>query len=322
MWKQEALMLRVRLFGAGEAFYKDRSIPGFPNQRACLLFSYLLLNRNYPHNRERLAAIFWGDYPTATARKYLRNGLWRLRQIMQSVGLPDDEVLMISDESVAIINVSPTWIDVEAFQESTAIYRDIPGKALDWAGAQRLEAAVDLYIGDLLESIYEDWCLYDRERLRMVYLNTLGKLIVFHGINGSYERGLDFADRILAIDNTRERIHRHKMWLLWLAGDRNGALAQFKICRQVLREELGIKPMDATRSLYKRVLQQQDRPRSWPGVLDDSPPEAGEGDESIQTLTENALQKLQRLQTLLEETGVELHQIERLISKALWNSRH
>lgn len=315
-------MLRVRLFGAGEAFFNDRSIPGFPNQRACLLFSYLLLNRNYPHNRERLAAIFWGDYPTTTARKYLRNGLWRLRQLMQSIDLADDQVLLITDESVAFINSSPTWIDVEAFEEATAARRDIPGKELDLESAQRLEDAVDLYIGDLLESVYEDWCLYDRERLRMIYLNALGKLIEYHGVNGTYERGMVFADRILSIDNTRERIHRHKMWLLWLAGDRNGALAQYKVCRQILRDELGIKPMEATRNLYKRVLQQQERPRSWPGVLGGSPLGLNDNDESIQSLTGNALQKLQRLQSLLEDTGAELQQIERLISKALWNSKH
>jgi DNA-binding SARP family transcriptional activator len=315
-------MLRVRLFGTGEAYYQDRTLPGFPHNRACLLFSYLLLNRDYPHNRERLAAIFWGDNPTSTARKNLRNSLWRMRQILQSIGIPDEEFLMISDESVAFLNVSPTWIDIEVFEEITTTYQDISGKELDREGAQRLESAAGLYIGDLLESIYEDWCLYDRERLRLINLNTLNKLVVYHGINGSYERGLEYADRILAIDNTRERIHRHKMRLLWLAGDRNGALAQFKLCAQILREELGIKPLGATRSLYKQILQQQERPTTWQGIPDGSQPDLVGSEETIQSLTENALQKLQRLQTMLEETGVELHQIERLISKALLNSKH
>lgn len=315
-------MLRVRLFGAGEVYYEDRAIPGFPNQQSSLLLAYLLLNRNYPHNRERLAAIFWGDYPSAKARKYLRNSLWRMRQMLQSVGLPDDDFFLINDESVAYSNLSPTWIDIDVFEEITGNYQDIAGQELDEEGARQLEKAADLYIGDLLESIYEDWCLYKRERLRMINLNTLGKLVVFHGVNGSYERGLDYADRILAIDNTREKIHRYKMRLLWLAGDRNSALAQYKLCGQILLEELGIKPMRATRNLYKQILHQKDRPRTWPGILNDPQPQAGEGEESIHSLAENALQKLQRLQNLLDETGSELHQIERLISKALWNSKH
>ena len=87
-------------------------------------------------------------------------------------------------------------------------------------------------------------------------------------------------------------------------------------------DELGIQPMGATRSLYKKILHQQERPRTWRGALESNPPDKGETQDGLQSLAENALHKLHRLQSLLDETGAELNQIERLISRALGNSRH
>ena len=85
------LMLKLNLFGTGQASYCDRPLAGFPNQQCHLLLCYLLLNRHHPHYRERLAAVFWGDSPTAVARKSLRNALWRLRCALHAAGADDAE---------------------------------------------------------------------------------------------------------------------------------------------------------------------------------------------------------------------------------------
>jgi DNA-binding SARP family transcriptional activator len=283
------------------------------------------LNHNYPHNRERLAAIFWGDYSTKISRKYLRNALWRLRQILQSVDFPTDDFLLISDDSVSFTNAQACWIDVINFDSDTSALKDISGRDLTWDQAQKLESATDLYTGDLLESTYEDWCLYDRERLRIAYFNTLEKLVNFHGFRGAHRRGLDFCDRILSRDNTRERIHRQKMWLLWQTGDRNGALAQYKICSQILREELGVKPMRETRQIYHQIQKLREAPSHWYGQEPETDRETlpDEGlPQTIQSLTESALDKLQKLQMLMAETNDEIQRIERLISKVLYSSKH
>ena len=77
-------MLELKLFGTGQVRYFDQSLVGFPNQQACLLLCYLLLNRGRPHNRERLAAVFWDECPTDVSRKHLSQALWRLRQALGS----------------------------------------------------------------------------------------------------------------------------------------------------------------------------------------------------------------------------------------------
>jgi DNA-binding SARP family transcriptional activator len=315
-------MLELQLFGPSQASYCDRSLPGFPNQQSYLLLCYLLLNRHHSHHRERLAALFWSEYPTATSRKYLRNALWRLRQALQLVGAPADEYLSISDDSVAFSTSSRYWLDIEVFETTINRYQDLSGHELTPEQAAHLEEAIDLYIGDLLEGIYEDWCLYDRERLSLLYLNALSKLIVFHEVNSAYERGLTYGERILARDHTREKVHRQMMRLYWLLGDRNAALAQYKRCVQILREELGILPMEETRLLYEQMVHNQFDPTSQPARHDVLSPITIKSDDFTQPLAEQALQKLQHLEALIEETSAELRHIKRLISKSLLNAGH
>ncbi len=310
-------MLELQLFGPSQASYCNRPLPGFPNRQSYLLLCYLLLNRHHSHHRERLAAFFWNEYPTAVSRKYLRNALWQLRQALQLVGASADEYLLISDDSVSFLTSSRYWLDVEVFEATVTRCQDLSGYELTPEQAAHLEEATDLYTGDLLEGIYEDWCLYDRERLSLLYLNALSKLIAFHEVNGAYERGLTYGARILARDHTREKVHRQMMRLYWLLGDRNAALAQYKRCAQILREELGIPPMKETRLLYEQMLHSQFDPTGQPARHGDSSPVMARSDASIPPLTEYALQKLQHLEGLIEEISVELRHIERLISSSL-----
>jgi DNA-binding SARP family transcriptional activator len=307
--------LELRLFGTARARYHGQALPGFPNQQPHLLLCYLLLNRNQPHPREQLAAIFWGDYPTRTSLKYLRNALWRLRQLLQSAGVPTSEYLAVGDQSVSFSCSGRYWLDVEAFEAMTVGLQGLKVSQLTPEQVGGLEEAIDLYSGDLLDGIYQDWCLYERERFHLLYLNTLGRLMAFHEINGTYERGLAYGRRVLACDSTRENVHRHMMRLYWLLGDRNAALAQYKRCGQILRETLNIAPMEATQRLYRQIVSgqppTQDSPSS--GAVSTSP---GRHGEPMPSLVDQALQRLQHLQAVLDEANTELRHISRLIQEA------
>jgi DNA-binding SARP family transcriptional activator len=310
-------MLTVNLFGVGQAKYYERPLPGFPMLQPCLLLCYLLLNKAYPHNREHLAAVFWGDGPTYLARKSLRNGLWRLRQVFQSVGAPLDEYIIVSEDCVSFINSSRFSLDVDLFENSARLYQDAPAQTLTAEQASELQAAVDLYIGDLLQSIYADWILYDRERLRLTYLTALNKLMVYHGTHGSYERGLACGERILAYDNTREKVHRQMMWLYYLQGDRAAALAQYKHCLQILREELGVQPMEETRQLYDQMVHNRFDAARW--MIDAEPqgsllnPREG----ALRSMAQLALERLHHLQTVIDETSAELRLLESMIDESI-----
>lgn len=177
-----------------------------------------------------------------------------------------------------------------------------------------LEAAVELYVGDLLEGIYEDWCLYDRERLGLLYADALSILMTFHERNGTYERGLAYGERLLARNNIHERAHRQMMRLYWLAGDRGAALAQYKLCVQILRDELGLAPLDDTRRLYEQMIQNQFQP----GNQGDNVRFTTNGPkQSFKQTAVQALQKLTRLQAITAESSAELQYLKHLLTATL-----
>lgn len=311
-------MLEVRLFGTGQANYKDQTLSGFPDQRASLLFCYLILNA-HSHHRERLAAVFWEDTPATVSRKHLSQTLWRLRQMLQALDVPVEKYLLIDKERIAFDASSDYWLDIEVFERTITRYQDIPGQKLTTDQADELERAVALHTSDLLEGIYEDWCLFNRERLNLLHLDALGKLMIFHETNKTYEKGLACGEKILRCDNTRERAHQQMMRLYWLSDQRSTALAQYKQCLQILREELGAAPMEATTQLYQQMLHNQFHP-----TPNDPPNNAlsplVNTNEAIQTMALLSLQRLSHLQAIVEETGSELRHLERLIRKTLLDS--
>lgn len=319
-------MLHATLFGPGEVTYKRTPLDGFPNRKAYALLAYLLLNRTYPIQREQLAAVFWADYPTQTSRKYLRHALWHLRQLLTEAGARPDDYLLAGDESIAFVQSDRYWLDVEVFTDTVIQYDTVPARALTPEQAHDLEAAVSLYTGELLEGIYEDWCLYDRERLKLRYVNALKKLVTYHEDAGSYDQGLIYGARMLAYDKTLERVHQQMMRLHWFAGDRNAALAQYKRCAQILREELDVVPMETTTQLYTQMLH-NDFPRereqgttSSKRALPRDVAEKREQDD-VQPVAEHTLRQVQQLRAKLEETSSELRRLERVLSSVLSGSR-
>jgi DNA-binding SARP family transcriptional activator len=313
-------MLEIRLFGPGHATYNGQFLTGFPHQQAALLLCYLLLNP-HSHHRERLAAVFWGDQPALTSRKHLSQTLWRLRQSLQENQAPTDDYLSIEKERITFNLKSDYWLDIEVFETTLNRYQDISGQQLTPEQAADLESAIRLYQGDLLEGVYEDWCLHDRERLSLMYLDALGKLMIFHETNQTYAQGLACGERILHLDNTRERVHQQMMRLYWLAGNRSAALAQYKRCGQILAEELGVSPMRETAQLYEQMLRNKFQPFHHPGA----DPETAlaplvRSEESLKELASQSLRKLTRLQAIIEETSLELRSLERLIKNTLLDS--
>jgi DNA-binding SARP family transcriptional activator len=314
-------MLRVQLFGPGKAEYDGKLLDEFPHQQAYILLCYLLINKAFPHHRERLASVFWGDYPTVTARKYLRNSLWRLRVSLGSLGAPAEQYIVSTEEFISFGAGCPYWLDVDVFESITSRLIDIPPEDIRPEQVSELEEAASLYTGNLLESIYDDWCLYERERLRLIYFNLLIDLMRIHGHNHAFDRGLKYGERILAQDNTREDVHRTMMWLYWQLGERNAALTQYKLCCQILREEFGVPPMDSTRQLHEQML--QNRVEVAPHFARQAPANPGnmEAETSRSSPAENALRKLHHLQKITEETNLELRQIEQLLHKLLAESQ-
>lgn len=245
---------RIHLFGRFSFEYAGEPINGLGTFKVQELLSYLLIHRNRPRPREALAALLWGDTETEKSRKNLRQALWQLQTALKSRDADGNyHILTVEDHWVQLNTKTEIWLDVAVLEETFAAFKDKPGRELDAAEKEELRLAVRVYEGELLEGSYQDWCLFQRERLQNMYLALLFKLMSCCEAHHEYEAGQLYGSLILNYDRASERTHRRLMELQYLAGDRTGALRQYDRCVAALEEELGVKPDKRTVALYQKI---------------------------------------------------------------------
>jgi len=246
--------LSVCLFGKLSLHCNGHVLTGFDARKIQQLFCYLLLHRDHPQPREVLATVLWGDNSTEQSKKHLRQTLWQLQTALDRRHEHlNGTLLRVDADWVDLHSGADLWLDVAVFEEAFTPVQDIQGCDLDPNKAQLLERAVQLYNGDLLEGWYEDWCLFERERLQNMFLSMLDKLMGYCEVTKQYETGIGHGTRILFFDRAREHTHRQLMRLQYLAGNRTAALRQYGRCCAALNEELGVKPAKVTESLYETI---------------------------------------------------------------------
>ncbi|MGC9358181.1 MAG: ATP-binding protein, partial [Anaerolineae bacterium] len=193
----------------------------------------------------RLAALFWPERPETLARRALSNTLWQIRSSLGEAA----ERLTTDGEDIIFHLDADDWWDVAEFEELLESSSELPlaSRIMD------LQAALGLYQGDLLTSLYEDWCLLERERLRERYLRALEQLLMLLKRQGAYDEALIVASRLVTADPLRESAHRELMRLYHLLGRPRAALLQFERLRALLTEELGVNPTPMSMTLYREI---------------------------------------------------------------------
>ena len=246
--------LRIHLFGKLCIRYNGQVLKGFDSRKVQELLCYLLLNRNREHSREVLATLLWGENTSAQSKTYLRKILWQLQDAFESqTESLTGSVLLVDADWIQLNANADLWLDVATFEQAFTPVMGIAGEKLDSHHAQSLQSAIELYRADLLADCYQNWCLYERQRLQHIYLSMLDKLMGYCEVHHEYEAGLSYGMRILQYDRAHEATHRRLMRLLYLAGDRTGALRQFERCVSALKEELGVPPTERTTVLYEQI---------------------------------------------------------------------
>jgi DNA-binding SARP family transcriptional activator len=246
IYRPQTAPLRIHLFGGLYVYRGEQPLPGFPTQKSRGLFAFLALNHDRSHSRSTLVGRFWGDSPESVARKNLRTDIWRIRTVLEPQGIEPGSCLAVNQDEVSLSSSVGHWLDIQEFEDTLdEAAATEPGDAQ----ALRLRHAVELYRGDLLEGVYDDWCIFERERLRLRYLDALERLIRHHDGRGEFTEAAALAQRLLSNDPLREHVHRTVIRCHLALGDRTSALRQFDTCSRLLRQELEVEPSPETLAL-------------------------------------------------------------------------
>jgi DNA-binding SARP family transcriptional activator len=244
--------LKIRLFGQISVQQDEQPLSGL-STKALELLCYLLLHRERGHTREALAGLFWPEAPDSLSKKYLRQAIWRLHSTVATRAEPAQELLIVRPGWIHVNPEAAWWLDVAAFEQAYDLYRDTPGRDLTDGQTQTLEAAVVLYSGDLIEAWYQDWCIYERDRLKLIYLAMLEQLMSHCEVRRRYARGIAYGQCILRHDPARECTYRQLMRLYYQSGDRTTALRQYDRCAAAMAKHFSLPPSRETVAVYQQV---------------------------------------------------------------------
>lgn len=248
--------LSLSLLGPFQAALGGEPITAFESNKVRALLTYLAIESDRPHSREKLAGLLWPERSDQDASANLRYALSNLRAAIGDRAAIEDRAaspsfLLVSRQTIQFNCASDAWVDVAAFSELLAS----PAPNIS-----DLEQAVDLYRGEFLEGFFvgdsvafEEWVLLKREQLGRQVRSALYRLAAMHEQRGEYERALPHAWRQVELDPWQEQAQRQLMRLLALSGQRAAALAQYEAFRQALVEELGVEPGRTTKELYEQI---------------------------------------------------------------------
>ncbi len=258
-------LLQFRLLGGCEIRWDSGPRIKISIRKAQALLAYLAVQSGKTTSRETLANLLWSDRGDKQAYGSLRQTLTVLRKALEPV---EPSPLIVEKDDIYL---DLSAIDVDAF---TLTQLHTNGNDLE------LETAAALYRGDLLEGftlpdpVFDEWLEGARREYRQAGIRVLAQLLKLKTTKEAHEDAILCAQRLLNLDPLQESIHRDLMDLYVRVGQRNSALHQFELCRDLLERDLAVPPEAETEALADRIrqdrLENKSTPKAMETVLEDT----------------------------------------------------
>jgi TolB-like protein/DNA-binding SARP family transcriptional activator/Flp pilus assembly protein TadD len=242
-----AVMIELHLLGSvdlkgseGETLLSALAQP----KRMALLAYLAAAHPNGCHRRDKLLGLFWPESDQEHGRGALRKTVFRLRR-----SLGEEVIVSRGDEDLGLAE-GAVWCDAVAFEG-----------ALE---AGRLEEALDLYRGDLLDGFFlseapefDRWLESERERLRSRAAEAAWRLAERSEAVGSGVQAATWAKKAVSFAPDDEGTLRRLLELLDRVGDRAAAVKEYEAFARRLRDEYEAEPSPETQALIAAIRERE-----------------------------------------------------------------
>lgn len=178
--------LTFHLLGEPEISYRDHALSALLAGKEQALLIYLACNPGRRFSRDHLATLLWGETSQERARYNLRRALWHVREALEERDLSPDDHVSTEDSWIWMPMSAPFWLDTQEFEEVLGrAFRHLRTEFSPASvGVRRVRETIDLYRGKFLAGFsvsqapgFDEWVLFERERLFQLLLRALGSLI-------------------------------------------------------------------------------------------------------------------------------------------------
>ena len=245
--------MSVQFFGNLNIDVREKPIPRITGEKNTTIMAYLLFHHHRPTHREILMEQFWSDFTPSSAKNSLNVAICSLRKNLSKT-FPGQEVIVYDQQSYGINPELKIITDTEKF-----IHCWKKGNAIESSQglAPALEiynSAVNYYKAEFLANLrFENWCEYERDNLKEIYLYILNKLGIHFFSQKEYDACINIGKKMLKEDICLEEVHRKMMKSYYLLGQIDLAHMQYFRCKKALHEELNLNPSEQTVELFNRI---------------------------------------------------------------------
>lgn len=255
--------LRARFFGRFELLCDGEAISLGRNQKASALLKYLLANRSHPVSQDYLMGWLWPESNLKRARWSLNSAVYTLRKILGSCATTSTNYVLLDKGYYRLCPTLRVSTDTDEFYARYERGRRVEKAGRMSEAAGEYEGAAGLYQDVyLVEDLYEDWTMIERERLANIYMDLLDRLAGYYKEAGQYRESISTCYRALDKDRCHEDSYRLLIECYVRLGLRGEALRQYRLCARILAREHGVDPSPDTQALYMSLLEGPERVRS------------------------------------------------------------
>jgi DNA-binding SARP family transcriptional activator len=246
--------LSISCFGQFEVRRCGQPVVLCANRKAQAVLRYLAAIATHSASSDTLQALFWPEDAAEVAQHKLHIAMSSLRRSLQR-GLGERDIITYKNHVYALNPALQFQVDVDIFlvcyqqgqqgREQIACY----------------ERACRLYTGPfLVEDLYADWSSLQREKLRYCYLSMCSVLAHSYLQAQHYEEAQTWATAMLTENKCDETAHQLLIRIYVAQGRRHDAIQQYHTCEQILRQELGVRPLPETGAALGHLLPDQHIP--------------------------------------------------------------
>jgi DNA-binding SARP family transcriptional activator len=224
--------IHLKLLGGFDLSCGGERVPlPFVAQR---LLAFLALHR-VPLVRSHVAGTLWPDSPEQRSQASLRSTLWRINR-------PGYHVV---DAGPTHIALAP-FVDVDIHRMVSKAHSLIADRVAS------SDDGTDL-LDDLLPDWYEDWVIWERERLRQLRLHALEALALRLMRAGRHGEAVEASQMALRDEPLRESAHRILILVHLAEGNAAEARRQFRMYERLIGSELNVEPSPDIRRLVRHL---------------------------------------------------------------------
>lgn len=250
--------LRVQTLGQFKIWLGEREVgeKAWQREKAKELFQ-LLLTKNTFISKEEITQILWPNQDKQSADRDFKVALNALHHVLEPKRKARAAPFFVIRDGMfyGFNPLAVIELDTRSFQGQ--IQKGLNEANHDEAGSL-LEKGLSLYQGEYLpERRYDDWCAGKRESMLVYFLRGAEKMAQLNIDKRNFGQAIYWCEKIIECDPTWEEAYRLLMYCYFRKNNRPQAIKWYQKCTKILKEELGVTPLEPTRNMYKSIIESE-----------------------------------------------------------------